>query len=59
MNINYLDTEAFEPTGTKYPVSHGRRTEHLTIQASSYLEAMDKGLARGGGTPISVTMRRL
>ena len=60
VNINYADEEAFAAKGARYPTSHGARTEHLTVKARNYLDAMDQGLARGGeGTPVSVTMRRL
>jgi hypothetical protein len=60
VNINYADAEAFDPEGKKYPVSHGAKTEHLTVKARSYLDAMDQGLTRiGSGVPLSVMMRRL
>ena len=61
VNVNYADSEAFQPEGGAYPVQFGAKTNHYTIRARSYLEAMDQGLARlgSGYTPISVTMRRL
>lgn len=60
VNVNYLDSEAFDPEGNMYPASHGAKTLHLTIRARSYLEAMDQGLQKvGDGTPISVLMRRI
>ena len=61
VNVNYADSEAFNPEGGAYPVQLGAKTNHYTIRARSYLEAMDQGLARLGSayTPISVTMRRL
>ena len=60
VNVNYLDAEDFTPEGRSYPASHGAKTLHLTVRAGSYLQALDQGIARvGGGTPVSVTMRRL
>jgi hypothetical protein len=60
VNVNYLDSEAFEPKGGSYPAGHGAKTLHLTVRASSYLQALDEGIAKvGSGTPISVMMRRI
>jgi hypothetical protein len=60
VNVNYLDSEAFEPKGGGYPAGHGAKTLHLTVRAGSYLQALDEGIAKvGSGTPISVQMRRI
>jgi hypothetical protein len=60
VNVNYIDEgEHFQP-GQRYPESFGVKSEHLTVSAADYPEALAAGLNQARkGEPVTVLIRRI